>query len=134
MDKGLGGKFEPRLNALSMTYHQRLASLQSILTQVQDLAKKSGDEGSTIAKGLEAVCSQFDKVDPFVSHLEEGIEKVAQVSHFAAKLDAIFKPLQWMLDQHPKCVGDVSDIKSNSLKLFSSISGISVLPITRQCC
>ena len=124
MDKKTGGKFRARLDALSTTYHHRIAQLHGILTQIKDLATKAGDDGNTLAEVLEAAGKQFDKVDPYIHQLEGEIQKVSRISQIAAKLDAIFKPLQWMV-HHYKCVGDYADIKAHSLKSFQLLSDLS---------
>lgn len=117
-------KFKPRIDALATTYHQRIAQLQSILNEIQGLAKQSGDEGNTIAGSLDSVGVQFDKLDPSVSQLEEAIQKVGELARFAAKLDGIFKPLKWMLQKY-KCIGDQNGIKAGSLHSFQMLSDLS---------
>jgi len=126
-------KFEPRIDTLATAYHQRITQLQGTLNQIKDLVKKAGDEGNTIASSLDAVCGQFNKLDPSVTQLEDTIQKVGEASHIAAKLDGIFKPLQWMLQQYT-CVGDQNNIKANALKSFQLISNLtSEPPIVSNC-
>lgn len=123
--KNVEGKFATRIDALATTFHGRIAKLQGMLNQVKDLAERGRDGGSALEKSLDSVTSQFDQVDPHIDQLKGHIQKVAQVSHYAAQLDAIFQALQWMLQEY-KCVGDKHGIKANSLepfKLLSSISG-----------
>ena len=124
LDKQLGGKFQARLDALASTYHQRIFQLQAVLSEIKAHAATAGNDGKSVANALEAVCNQFDKVDPYVSRLEGDIQKIAVVSQYAAKLDAIFQPLQWML-KHYKCVGDQDDIKAMTWKTFQLLSQLS---------
>jgi len=115
------GKFAPRIDALATTYHQRIAQLQSTISDVKEYVSSVGKDGFTITHSLNGVCSQFDNLDPNIDKLEIAIGKVGEISNFAAKLDGIFQPLQWML-QHYKCIGDVNGIKTQSLKHFQTVA------------
>jgi len=114
------GKFKPRINALATAYHQRIAQLQSTLTEIKGFVSTAGNDGNTISKELNAVYIQFDKLDPSIDQLELAIDKVGKLSHFTAKLDGIFQPLQWML-HHYKCIGDSDNIKGMSMKGFQDV-------------
>ena len=117
------GKFKPRIDAVATTYHQRIAQLQSTISDIKEYVSTTGKDGFTIAHWLNGVCSQFDNLDPNVDKLEMAIGKVGEIADYTAKIDGIFQPLQWML-QHYNCTGDVKGIKAQSLGRFQDITKI----------
>ena len=122
--KDKDNKFKMRIDDLATTFHQRIAQLQTILNDIKGLVEQSNDAGNTIAESLNKVSIHFDKLDPSISHLEEVIQKMEKVAQFAAKLNGVFKPLKFML-QNYKCIGDQNEIKATSLKAFQVLQDLS---------
>lgn len=125
MNDKAGKKFTSQVDALAMTYHQRVGLLQSLLSQIKDEANTAHSASSTIAQSLETLDGDFDKIDPYVDRLEADIDKVSQLATFAGKIDGVFSPLKCLIKKFD-CVGDDNNIKKTQmvpLKVLLDLSG-----------